>query len=115
MTAPQQHTGAAGPGSLVSAWGEDAWRDSVILACPRGAIHAVIEGLRRVSAASPALVMVQAGAVAVGGLDPGLVGGLVAASDAGRWMRAPCPLVRLRPGGADDARARVGCVLRARR
>lgn len=77
--------GPAGPSFLISAWGEDEWREGVILTCARGAIPAVVKGLRRVAAASPAM-------------DPGLAGAAVQAAGAARWMKALCPLVRLCAG-----------------
>lgn len=73
-------------------------RGAVLMTCARGAVPVVVEGLRRVAASSPAVIMLHAGSVAVGGLDPGLVGAV--AQDAGATLctRSLCPLDRLRGG-----------------
>lgn len=96
VTAGSRHGDTRCP--LTPAWGETAWREGVVLSCTREAIPMVIEGLRRGASASPAVLMVQAGAVVVGGLDLGFVGVFAQDSGATQRVHSLCPLVRLCAG-----------------
>lgn len=58
----------------------------------------------------PATVLCFAGVVAVAGLDPGLVRGLVEEAGAAAWLRPLCTLVRLSAGpAAGPCPVRVTC------
>lgn len=74
------------------------------MTCARGAILVLIEGLRRVAASSPAVIMLQAGIVAMSGLDIGLVGAVAQDAGVSQWTRSLCPLVRLCGGPVQTTR-----------
>eukprot|EP00972_Heterocapsa_arctica_P051751 7613145-Heterocapsa_arctica.AAC.1 len=45
--------GSTGTGNAVFAWGPDEWAEAVLFPVPKGAIPALIEGIRRVADAFP--------------------------------------------------------------
>ena len=79
----------------MAAWTTAMHRDAVVLTLPRGAIPAVMDGVRRMAASFPVSGMVMAGAVVLGGTSPALVAPMLEGTTADKWIGRLFPAVRL--------------------
>jgi hypothetical protein len=79
-------TGGFDGGRYMAAWTMQMHRDGVLLALPRGAIPAVVEGVRYMAATFLVSVMIVGGMVILGGVTLATVDPILEGTTAGRWL-----------------------------
>jgi hypothetical protein len=79
-------TGWQEAGCYTAAWTVRMHRDGVLLPLPRGALPAIVEGVRAMATAFPISVMLVGGMAILGGVDPAMVRPVLEGTTAEQWL-----------------------------